>query len=200
MLLLIDLDVWWFDAFLTGFLPQLFDTTLRYIHIGHANSDLEIAKTFIDTLAKNEPTNPIWQTGQFEDLRQSGDVKSRIGFYKGILGVVFIYILLFGRIFIIQPCYVYLNNKNTFNWKNIRILHVVLFLLLCWMFFYLPIHREYCPSGRSGMLCSNLGDDLKYIAFPARIMLYWSIILFFINHFLNDVLNKGNQNGDGKQA
>ena len=127
-----------------------------------------------------------------ESLPASDRVKIRITGLRGILSSLFIYMVCFGRTFVIQPFYVYYLNKQNarFEWRNIRLYYIVLFLLLCWMFFYLPVHRSDCPIGRSGVLCSNLGTEgLKYIVFPARIMLYWSIILFFINNFLNDILN-----------
>ena len=172
---------------------ELFDTTLRYFYIGHTASEPEIGKALVQVLEKTErnigPTDNFW-----ESLPTSDRVRIRINGLRKILSSLFIYMVCFGRTFMItiQPFYVYYLNKQNarFEWRNIRLYYIVLFLLLCWMFFYLPVHRSYCPIGRSGVLCSNLGTEgLKYIVFPARIMLYWSIILFFINNFLNDILN-----------
>lgn len=182
-------NILFFDMF-GKFRLELFDTTLRYLYIGHTASEPEIGKALIQVLEKTERN--IGLAGSLESLPASDRVRIRINGLRGILSSLFIYMVCFGRTFVIQPFYVYYLNKQNarFEWRNIRLYYIVLFLLLCWMFFYLPVHRSDCPIGRSGVLCSNLGTEgLKYIVFPARIMLYWSIILFFINNFLNDILN-----------
>ena len=179
-----------FFSMFRKFCLELFDTTLRYLYIGHTASEPEIGKALIQVLEKTERN--IGLAGSLESLPASDRVIIRINNLREILSSLFIYIVCFGRTFVIQPFYVYYLNKQNarFEWRNIRLYYIVLFLLLCWMFFYLPVHWSDCPIGRSGVLCSNLGTEgLKYIVFPARIMLYWSVILFFINNFLNDILN-----------
>ena len=163
-------NILFFDMF-GKFRLELFDTTLRYLYIGHTASEPEIGKALIQVLEKTERN--IGLAGSLESLPASDRVRIRINGLRGILSILFIYMVCFGRTFVIQPFYVYYLNK-----QNAR------------LFFYLPVHRSDCPIGRSGVLCSNLGTEgLKYIVFPARIMLYWSVILFFINNFLNDILN-----------
>ena len=103
-----------------------------------------------------------------------------------------VYVIIFARPLIMQPFYqaAMKDPNRQFHWKKLnlwRIFISVLFIgLLYYMFFLTPIHRDNCAEihNRAALLCSNLATSKNYIAFPARIMAYWALILFMVQMFI----------------
>lgn len=90
------------------------------------------------------------------------------------------------------------NHQLQLKWNTYKIVVYSIFIFgLYYLFFFLPIHRESCPTNRAGWLCTNLAtSSSNYIAFPARITLYWTVILFFLNIFISDYIRQELQHDD----
>lgn len=172
----------------------LFYDSIGYLYPGHLSSEPIIAEQAVKHFWPiNNPNIPL--TAELLEQEINGNGKLMLSNYHMDFIVQMIYLILFARLLIMQPIYQVMSQlpnhqlKLQWNWYKIIVYSALLFGLY-YLFFFLPIHREVCPTNKAGWLCTDLATSTNYIEFPARIMAYWTVILFFFNIFLLDYIKQ----------
>lgn len=178
-----------------------FKQSLIYLYPGHVGSEPLIAEQAVKHFWATEHANtPLTAELLLQEINHGlGKIILRnyhVSFVSQLL-----YLILFARLLIMQPIYQVMSQlpnhqlRLQCNWYKI-IMYSAWIFGLYYLFFFLPIHRESCPTSKAGWLCTDLTDSGKYIAFPARIMAYWTVILFFFNIFLLDYIKEEQKQDD----
>lgn len=171
----------------------IFYDTVAYIYPGHVDSELAIAKRALqDSWAAKNINIVVTDEIVQNELKDPHGVRGALMNYHYDFVCVTIYVIIFARPLIMQPFYqaAMNNTSRQFYFKKLNLWYVFIniffIVFLYYMFFLTPIHRDNCTEiyNRAALLCSNLGTSGKYIAFPARIMAYWTSILFIMQLFI----------------
>lgn len=170
------------DIIANFLIRDVFSHGLEYLYPAHIASEESIANSY------------IVYSREFHKQEISRSDSLYVNYmYRLELSLLTSYILIFGRYFFMQPFYALsmASNRIRFNWYKLVPI-VLVFALLYWLFFLNPVHRDVCPTSRAGILCTDLGK-FKYFSFPTRILLYWTIILSFLNLAFRDALTTGDK-------